>query len=53
MISLKELTPPSMWYIKWGITVAPWLQKSSKNQIIHGIIEITAQHIVPKENLSH
>lgn len=39
--------------IVWGGTVAPWLQKSSKNQIIHGIIGITVQHIVPKENLSH
>ena len=26
--------------IRASITVAPWLQKSSKNQIIHGIIGI-------------
>ena len=31
------------------VPVAPWLQKSSKTQIIHGIIGISIQHIVPKE----
>lgn len=30
-------------------SVAPWLQNSSKNQIIHGIIGILIQDIVPKE----
>jgi len=33
--------------------VAPWLQKSSKTQIIHGIIGIAIQYIVSKENLSY
>lgn len=29
--------------------VAPWLQKSPKTKIIHGITGIPTQHIVPKE----
>lgn len=35
----------------WDIIlpVAPWLQKSSKSQIIHGIIGISIQDIVPKK----
>jgi len=45
--------PPSMWYIKWGITVAPWLQKSPKPKIIHRISGITTQHLVPKEKPHH
>lgn len=32
-----------------SVAVAPWLQKSSKKQIIHGIIGIPIQDIVPKE----
>lgn len=36
-----------------GIPVAPWLQKFSKTQIIHGIIGIPIQDIVPKENMSY
>ena len=39
----------------WDIVlpVASWLQKSSKTQIIHGIIGISIQHIVPKEKLDY
>lgn len=33
--------------------VAPWLQKNSKTKIIHGIIGIPIQHIVPKGNPSY
>ena len=40
-------------YIKWEIAVAPWLQKSSKTKIIHGIIGIPIQHIVPKEKIDY
>ena len=43
------LSPPSMRCIKWGITVALWLQNSPKTQIIHGISGITTQHLVQKE----
>lgn len=32
------------------VPVAPWLQKSSKHQIIHGIFGIPTQYLVPKEN---
>jgi len=32
-----------------SIPVAPWLQKSPKTKIIHGIIGISIQDIVPKE----
>ena len=38
-----------MWYIKWGTPVALWLQNSPKPQIIHGILGIPTQYLVPKE----
>lgn len=40
-----------MWKII--LPVAPWFQKSPKNQIIHGIIGIPIQNIVPKEKLDY
>ena len=43
----------SFFNAKGCIPVAPWLQKSSKTQIIHGILGITTQHLVPKEKWAY
>lgn len=39
----------SFFNAKGCIPVAPWLQKFPKTKIIHGIIGIPIQDIVPKE----
>lgn len=40
--------------MKNSILVAPYLQKSSKKQIIHGIMEIVPiQHMIPEDNLDY
>lgn len=42
-----------MYDLARDILVAPWLQKSPKTKIIHGISGIPTQYLVPKEKLHY